>query len=134
LPIRHGYRQDRQRTKHSRSSSIDRFKGGFSRPVLIPHPLTLLRGQIPQQGDLGRVLLLALGWPASPSPPVLGWRLLSLPCPWLVDPPHRHEPVPLDRLHREHRYTSSLGCKVTGSVSASIASSRRSRMAACPCW
>ena len=55
--------------------------------------------QILQRGDLGRVVLLALGWPAPPPRPLGRRRLLPLAGSRRIDLAHRDEALAFDGLH-----------------------------------
>src|SRR4051812_32862049 len=65
--------------------------------------------KILQRGDLGRVLLPALGWPTSASLPVCRCCRLSLPSARLIGLPHRDEALSFDRFHAQ----AAAGCGPT---------------------
>src|SRR3712207_1284987 len=68
-------------------------------PVKMKH-LALPRRQILQRGDLGGVLLPALGGTAPAPLSILRWCLLALAGAGLLGLPDGHKAVPFDRLHR----------------------------------
>jgi hypothetical protein len=70
-------------------------------PTTARHCLALPGRQILQRGNLGRVVLLTLGWRAPTPRPFGRRRLLPLAGSRRVDLAHRDEALAFDRLHGE---------------------------------